>query len=89
MEQFEQFYGLAGFPIIAALVSAFVKPFVPDDRYYPIAAIALGVALNVAIAYRAGGDWFLGLLLGVVTGLAASGLYDGQKAFRERAPGQE
>lgn len=66
--------GLAGVPLIAALVQV-AKSWVTEERYYPLLALALGLGLNVGIATARGGDIATALLLGVVAGLAASGLY--------------
>lgn len=77
---YDQFIGLAGFPIITALVSVF-KPWLPDERLHPPLALALGILLNVGIAYYQATDLVLALLLGVVTGLAASGLYSQAKTY--------
>ena len=81
MESIDQFLGLAGVPVIAALLQV-VKPFITDDRYYPPAAIILGLAVNVGIAAtQTNTDWALAVLLGIVTGLAASGLYSQAKTY--------
>jgi hypothetical protein len=77
---YEQFLGLAGFPVVAAIVQVF-KPWLPDDKWNPPLALALGILLNVAIAYQQKGDIVLGVLIGIVTGLAASGLYSQAKAY--------
>ncbi len=77
---YEQFLGLAGFPIITALVSV-AKPWLPDERLHPPVALALGVALNVGIAYQQQTDLVLAVLVGIVTGLAASGLYSQAKTY--------
>jgi hypothetical protein len=72
--QYSDFLGLAGVPIIAALVQA-LKGYLPSDRYNPLLALVLGVALNVGIAYQLRTDVGLALIVGVVAGLSASGLY--------------
>lgn len=74
----EQYIGLAGIPLVLALVQAF-KPFVDDKRFWPIMAMILGVILNVAIACLMAGDMSTGVMLGIVTGLAAVGLYSTPK----------
>ena len=43
----ETFVGLAGIPVITALVQLF-KPWIPDKRLMPVAAVVLGVAINLA-----------------------------------------
>lgn len=66
--------GLAGVPLIAALVQV-AKAWITEERAYPLLALALGLTLNVGIAIARGNDVATALLLGVVAGLAASGLY--------------
>ena len=68
--------GLPATPIIVALVAAVGQalPVLPR-RAYPVTAIALGVAWNVAAAAVLGEPLALAALAGIVTGLAASGLY--------------
>ncbi len=78
--EYGDFIGLAGFPVIAALVQVF-KPWISDDRWTPIIALALGIIINVGIAVQAGNDVVLAVLLGIVTGLAASGLYSQAKTY--------
>lgn len=80
MTDYSEFIGLAGFPVVAALVQVF-KPWLPDERWHPIASLALGVIINVVIAYQLRSDLVLAVLVGIVTGLAASGLYSGGKAI--------
>lgn len=77
---YEQFIGLAGFPIITALIEMGKRSF-PEvtERWWPLVALVLGVGLNVGIAYSRGTDMTLALLVGIVTGLAASGLYSQTK----------
>jgi hypothetical protein len=87
--------GLAAAPIIAALLQV-IKPFVPDSRWWPLIAIAMGVAwslaVNAALPDAAVSDvgWIAAGLRGVVTGMAASGIYSATKNLRERAlPAQD
>lgn len=75
---YSQFIGLAGAPFITALCQL-IKGYLPSDRYVPSAALLLGVALNIAVAYNQGGDMLLAVLVGITTGLAASGLYSQTK----------
>lgn len=77
--EINSFWGLIGTPLIAALLQA-AKPFVNDKRFYPLMAIGMGVALNLGVALNQGYDPFLGVLLGIVVGLGASGLYSSVKA---------
>ena len=77
---YSEFIGLAGFPVITALLEL-SKRTVPElgDRWWPLVALVLGVALNVGIGYQMGTDLVLAGLVGIVTGLAASGLYSQTK----------
>jgi hypothetical protein len=79
---YTQFIGLAGFPVITALLEM-AKRTVPElgDRWWPLVALGLGVALNVAIAYQQQTDMMLAVLVGIVTGLASSGLYSQAKTY--------
>lgn len=74
--------GVGGVPVIVALVQL-VKPFIRDERYYPILAVLFGMAWNVAVAYATGTTnlWALlqAILVGVVIGLAAAGLYSSSR----------
>ncbi len=72
--------GLAGVPLVVGLVQI-LKPFVPDARFYPLAALVLGVALNVAGAAVFGLDVPRAVFAGLVAGLAASGLYSQGRAL--------
>ena len=68
--------GLPATPIIVALVAATGQalPMLPR-RAYPLLAIAIGVAWNIAAAATLDQPLATAALCGVVTGLAASGLY--------------
>jgi hypothetical protein len=68
--------GLPAAPIIVALVAAIGQawPSLPR-RAYPLLAITLGIAWNVAAATVLREPLATAALGGVVTGLAASGLY--------------
>jgi len=67
-------WGLGLIPLILALVQVF-KAFVPDHRFYPLIAVAIGIVGNLGIAYAIGESFVLATVLGVVAGLSASGLY--------------
>jgi hypothetical protein len=82
MTDYTQFLGIAGAPFITAIVEM-AKQTIPEwpDRVWPGFALLLGVAVNVAIAYREQGDMLLAVLVGIVTGLTASGLYSQTKTY--------
>ncbi|MCL5074214.1 MAG: hypothetical protein M1136_00970 [Chloroflexi bacterium] len=84
--EMQEFLGLAGVPLIIALVELVKRAFPGlSNRYYPLVSLALGVALNTAIAYHLGTDRLEGAFLGLITGLVASGLYSGGKTVVNRS----
>lgn len=79
--------GMGAVPLVVGLVEL-VKPFLGDSperrRWYPVVAIAFGMAIQILVQWTvtgisspamAAGD----ALTGVVVGLAASGLYSATK----------
>jgi hypothetical protein len=75
--------GLAGAPVVLALVQM-VKvtwPFVPT-RYFPLASLGFAVALNLGVAAIIGSSLPIAVLVGLVTGLSASGFYSWGGALR-------
>jgi hypothetical protein len=77
--------GLGGVGVVKHLEEALFKPFVKDSRFYPLAAIVLGVVWNVSLAYVMGLPLAVSALIGVLTGLSASGDYDSGKANQAQA----
>lgn len=77
-------YGLAGVPALVALVEL-VKVSFPGlpARAWPALSVGLGVAWNVGLSGVLGSrDWGLAVVVGLVAGLAASGLYSYRKVVR-------
>jgi hypothetical protein len=74
------FIGLAGIPVIVGLIQV-AKPFITDTRLLPPIALVLGVAVNVGIAAATAGNIGLSVLIGIVVGLAASGLYSQSRQY--------
>ncbi len=71
-----QLVGLAGVPLIVAAVEACKRIiFFRDDSTWPFLAIFWGVALNEFLAWILKTDLAVAAVLGLVAGLAASGLY--------------
>jgi hypothetical protein len=70
--------GLPATPVIVALVAAIgaAVPALPR-RAYPLLAIGFGITWHVAVASATGEHFAAAVLCGVLTGLAASGLYSG------------
>ncbi len=80
----EDWAGLAGVPLIVALVEAVKRTFPElEARWWPVLALAWGVALNLGLAAALGRDWRTALVLGVVAGLAAAGLYSGTRTLAQ------
>ena len=78
--------GLAGVPIVVALTQL-IKPFITDTRIYPLISVAWGLALNLSAAWMltpfAKGDIGASVVLGVLAGLSASGLYSASATIKE------
>jgi len=75
--------GLAATPIITALLQV-AKPLLPA-RFLPFVAIVLGVGWQVALTLGTD-EWSRStVLLGVIVGLAASGLYSAGRVVVEAA----
>lgn len=72
----KDFVGLGGIPLVQALV-ALTKTSLPElpARYYPGISIAWGVTFNIALAWLLRADLRVSVVVGVVVGLAASGLF--------------
>ena len=70
--------GVAAAPVIVALVAVagMASPRLPR-RVYPALALLFGVAWQCAVDAVAGEASLASVLVGVVLGLAASGLYSG------------
>ena len=84
----EALVGLAGAGIVMGLV-AVIRRAVDGllsadrlDRLTPLAAVTLGIAWNVAVKAGMGLEWSWGAtaLVGVLSGLSASGLWSGGKS---------
>ncbi|TAK33757.1 MAG: hypothetical protein EPO21_11795 [Chloroflexota bacterium] len=72
--------GLAGVPVIVALVEGFKRFYPGEERVYPLVAIGFGLAINVGLAWTSIGNLRLAIVYGIVAGLAASGLYSGTRS---------
>jgi len=79
-ESLRSLIGLGSVPFIVGLVEI-IKKWVADGRYYPLFAIAFGLAINVGIAWAFAVtgriEWVGACLVGALAGLASSGLYSG------------
>ncbi len=85
-ELIKSLVALGGIPLVLGLVQLF-KPFVSDTRYYPLLAVAFGLAINLIAGWTLGAatasDWVAALFNGITAGLAASGLYSTGSTIRE------
>lgn len=80
--------GLAGAGIVLALVEVLRRTIGEDiikDRYTPILSIGIGIGLNSLIKLDTAvgveeTTWLGTMLLGILTGLAASGIYSGGRS---------
>src|SRR3990172_9916608 len=79
---------LGGVPLILGLVQLF-KPFITDTRFYPLVALAFGLAINLiagwALGASASSEWVTALFNGIIAGMAASGLYSAGSTLKEVA----
>lgn len=80
--------GIGGVPIVVGLVEV-MKKFVTDDRFWPLFAIAYGILWNTIAALATKSihdqsDLANAILVGVVIGLAAAGLYSGSRTMLSR-----
>ena len=80
--------GLAGAGVVLALVEVLrrtVGERIIKDRFTPVLAIGIGIGLNALIKLDSAvgveeTTWVGTVLLGILTGLAASGIYSGGKS---------
>lgn len=82
----ETLVGLAGAGIVLALVAAVRQALTIPDRFTPLLSIALGLAWNVGLraAEFTDASWGSAAILGVLSGLAASGLWhQGKTVLRD------
>ena len=78
-------FGIPAAVIIVVLVEV-LKRYGLESKWAVLVAMGLGVVLSVCI-YLASisigfATWFKVIMAGLMTGLAAAGLYGGQKALR-------
>ena len=70
---------------VRILVSALKQAGLPK-RFAPITAVALGAIAGSIGSTITGVDWYTGLVLGILAGGAAVGLYEiGRQATKQRA----
>ena len=76
------FLYLGGVGLLLGVVQL-LKPFVSDTRYYPLIGVVAGILLNELIGYYLGVAWPASLIMGLIAGLAASGLYSWGATLKE------
>lgn len=74
----ESYYGMILIPIIVGVVAIF-KPMLPT-KFLPLLSILFGI-FGAFVIYE---DWKEAVLMGIVSGLSASGLWSGTKATIEK-----
>ena len=75
---------LGGSAVVVLFVQFLVKPFVPDKRIWPIAALLLAVAVHVWVGLALSEDVNKHIAMGLLVGLAAAGVFSSQKAVRNQ-----
>ena len=63
-------------PLTTGIIEVVKQTLNVDNRYLPILSLFVGVFVAVAIALGTGQDLVQYVLVGIVGGLSASGLYD-------------
>ena len=63
-------------PITTGIIEVVKQTLNIDNRYLPILSLLVGIFVAVAIALGTGQDLVQYVLVGIVGGLSASGLYD-------------
>ena len=66
-------------PITTGIIEVVKQTLNIDNRYLPILSLLVGILVAVAIALGTGQDVVQFVLVGIVGGLSASGLYDQAK----------
>lgn len=66
-------------PLTTGIIEVIKQTLNIDARYLPILSLLVGIFVAVAIALGTGQDIFEYVLVGVIGGLSASGLYDQTK----------
>ena len=81
--------GLAGAPLVIALVALARESFPGlPTRFVPALTLGVAIVLNVLLAVQLGTSPTLALMVGLVTGLAASGLYSHVSAVKGSGNGE-
>jgi fluoride ion exporter CrcB/FEX len=97
MEELIGLGGVAGAAVVMAIVLLIRQSISLPDRYIAALAVLVGIVLNVALRLAteeaaiveevAEPNWAATILTGFLAGLAATGLWEGQKAIRNGGGG--
>ncbi|QBX91084.1 hypothetical protein PHGAL3_0045 [Phage Altai3] len=79
-------YDVALIPIITGLVGVFTQLGL-RKKFAPIVSLVLGLLIGIFYVYP--GDIKGGILVGLMLGLSATGLYSGVKNTKELAKGED
>ncbi|BAB07230.1 BH3511 [Halalkalibacterium halodurans C-125] len=79
-------YDVAVIPIITGLVGVFTQLGL-RKKFAPIVSLVLGLLIGIFYVYP--GDIKGGILVGLMLGLSATGLYSGVKNTKELAKGED
>jgi hypothetical protein len=88
MDLVKSLVGIIGVPIILAIVQI-IKPFVKDDRFYALIAVAMGLLINVGAAWVIANGALtpaiigIGAINGLFAGLSAAGVYSTGQAIQK------
>lgn len=75
--------GLAGVPVIVALVEVAKQTLELPRRFWALAAVLLGIAWNLGVAVVLHADLAMAVLVGCLAGLSAAGLWSAMKPARQ------
>lgn len=77
--EFELIGGVAAVPVIIALVAVIKAIFPINTKYAPVVAIALGLVASFGLEFFGHLEAYNAVVMGIVAGLTAVGLYSGTK----------
>ena len=72
----QSFYYLGGVPIVIGLVQA-LKFIIPNTKWSPLFAIVIGIILDVIIGALINAPPIQSIIVGILAGLSAAGIYSG------------
>ena len=68
-------YGIPAITLVIGLVKLFQQQGLPS-KYAPLASLIIGILAGVTVAITSNQTVLYGIVLGIVFGLSASGIYD-------------